>query len=468
MTALSKQQAAVFGAVLAIAAGGSSPASFAQDDIVTIATDFTSGFLSTVQAEPPWSADENVAPTHSDARVRTRDRAVYVVNREGQDNIQILDADGGFSTLCQFSTGPSSNPSDIILVSDHKAYVPLYDEAELLVVDPAACEILGSVDLSSFADGDGVPEMDRGIFAAGRVFVGIQRLDTLGDYEPVPPSYLAVIDPETDTLVDADPDEEGVQGIELTGTNPFTEIQRDPDDLSLLVGSVGSFFSLDGGIEKIDPVSMTSLGWVVTEEELNGNILAFRVLSASQGFAVISDAGFNTCLVEFNPGTGSFVRTIFCTEGFLISQDVILHDGWLIIGDRDLGGPGLRIFDSVTGNQVAGPVSVGLPPDDMAVLHEFSAGAPDAASAFRLGRPYPNPASGWTTVSVELARDSRVVVSLVDPTGRRVAQFPRGRLPAGRHELRLDLDRTAGLAGGSYWLTVEGLGVRGARLTVLR
>jgi hypothetical protein len=114
------------------------------------------------------------------------------------------------------------------------------------------------------------------------------------------------VDPVTTTLVDVDPGSPGMQGIELAGTNPFTTLAHAPDG-DLLVGNIGEYGVLDGGIERVDPAALESAGWVIRESTLGGDLLAFALADAMHGFAIVSDASFNNRLVAFNPATGAFV-----------------------------------------------------------------------------------------------------------------------------------------------------------------
>ena len=94
---------------------------------------------------------------HSDARVRTFGSRVYVLNRLGQDNIIVLDTSDLSTPLTQFSTGDGSNPHEIIVVNDEKAYVSVYERDYVLVVNPSTGDSLATIDLSSFSDADGLP-----------------------------------------------------------------------------------------------------------------------------------------------------------------------------------------------------------------------------------------------------------------------------------------------------------------------
>ena len=68
---------------------------------------------------------------------RVHEDVVYVVNRLGGDNVQALDPAQGFATRWQCSVGNGATPHDIAFAARDKAYVTLYEEPELLVVDPS-------------------------------------------------------------------------------------------------------------------------------------------------------------------------------------------------------------------------------------------------------------------------------------------------------------------------------------------
>ena len=105
-----------------------------------------------------------------------------------------------------------------------------------------------------------------------RVFVTVQRLDRNNYWVPVGTSYVAVIDAQTDALIDADPVTPGVQPIELTGTNPYSDIQLDPYTGKLYVACAGYWGLRDGGVETIDPVALQSDGFSFSETAAGGDM----------------------------------------------------------------------------------------------------------------------------------------------------------------------------------------------------
>ena len=103
-----------------------------------------------------YTTDIDVTAIHSDAIAHWYDGLVYVVNRTPADNIQVLDPGASFSTIRQYSTGNGTNPQDIAFRSPTKAYIPLYERNEILIMDPTTGAHEGIIDLSAFADADGL------------------------------------------------------------------------------------------------------------------------------------------------------------------------------------------------------------------------------------------------------------------------------------------------------------------------
>ena len=328
-----------------------------------VLTDFFTGAFGTVSlGEPRIVVPANPQrQINSDAIVRVFGKLVYVVNRLFADNIQVLDPANDFATRLQCSTGNGSNPHEIVVLDENKAYVTLYNRTELLIVNPSAAPdcgdfILGSIDLSEFADADGIPEMDKMTIVDGRLYVSLQHLDrntTL--FSPAEPGALAVIDINTD---------EPLGVIPLTGEQPFGATKGLPvKDGAILVAQVGEFGVIDGGIERVDVDSGEAQGFFVTEEDLGGDITDFVVVSDQLAYAIVSPPNFTANLVTFNPTTGSPIATVLTGDGFTFA-DIELNDrGELYLGDRKLTAPGLRVFRASDGVELTKePLDLILPP----------------------------------------------------------------------------------------------------------
>jgi DNA-binding beta-propeller fold protein YncE len=336
---------------------------------IVLATDFVDGAFATIdldtRAITPVSGRTLL---HSDTTPRVIDGDVYVVNRFGGDSIQKLAGDD-LETVYQCSTGPGSNPQDIVVIDDDKAYVSVFEEAALLIVDPTPeqCRsrddfVTGSIDLSALADDDGTPDMTLMAKQGNIVYVALQRLDIASPLrEPAANGAIAVIDATTDTVVDT---------IELTGKNPFATtkgliIRGD----SLYVSEVGIFGSNDGGIERVDLATRTPQGFLLSEETAGGDIVDFAFASATRAYAIVSRPDFTTALIAFDPAAGSLLATVDVADGFDYADIEVNPRGELYLADRRFDRPGLRVFRAVDGSELtAAPLDVGLPPTEVVFL----------------------------------------------------------------------------------------------------
>lgn len=452
----------------------------AENRAYVYCTDFGSGAISTVEFGPPRTAVNNRASVGSDAVVRWFGGQLYVVERFGLDNIRILDP-ATFTVVRQFSVGNGSNPNDIYVVSPTKAYVTRYDKPDLWIVNPSTGGFVGSISLVPFADHDGLPEMNRLTYHAGRLFVSCQRLNRDNFFSPTDSSLVVVIDTETDQVVDADPTAPGVQGILLPRTNPTTEFATTPEG-DFLLGCTGAYGVNDGGVARIDPRALTSTTVEVSEAQLGGDVNDVAVGPGASGvaraFCVVSDPAFNTNLVSYQRSGAPTVATVFPGVGFVLG-DVEVNDRdevWLC--DRTGTGPGVRVFDAVTNAQLtANAIFTGLPPSDISFDLVEPVGVPGSPSKAFAGVVFagiaPNPAVGGALTTIRLRAEvaGALRVSILDAAGRLLRTW-RIETAAGERVLAWDGRDEAGRAApaGVYLVRaslLDRLGVASARLVRL-
>ncbi len=331
-------------------------------------TDFQTGATTAIRLKEGYPLDRNVAPIHNDAVARAFGDFIYVVNRFGADNIQVLDPAGGFTTVRQFSVGNGSDPHDIVVVARNKAFVSRYNATDLWIVNPVTGKKTGFVDLSAFADGDGIPEMDRMTLVGDRLFVTVQRVDRNTDWGPVGESFVVVVDAVADTLIDADGATPGVQPIVLTASNPFSEIFHDATAQRLCIAGVGDWGVEDGGIDAVGATTLEPHGLILTGAAAGGDITDVVIVAPDRGYAIVTDAAFNTVLVSFNPQTGTVIAPVYDPRAFVLQDVELTPDGVLFVSDRSPARPGIRLFDAATGDPIgATPLDTGLPPFDIEI-----------------------------------------------------------------------------------------------------
>jgi hypothetical protein len=204
---------------------------------------------------------------------------------------------------------------------------------------------------------------------------------------------------------------------------------------------------------------------MITEAALGGDILTFVVASATQGFAILSDASFNHRLVAFNPETGALVATML-TRSFPdgLALDLLVVGDHLFVGDRSVTSPGVRVYDVDTRAAVTGLIPVGLPPNELEFLDDapLEVGLPPRAAPghARFVDVAPNPLrAGRGVVRLETPWAASPGLVVYDVTGREVADLGRWNLSPGLNRIPVDLP----LAPGTYWVKAVGMAIPAIR-----
>ncbi|GAB4292009.1 MAG: hypothetical protein Kow0090_05760 [Myxococcota bacterium] len=325
--------------------------------LFALTTDYQSGSFSVVDTKKKrvW---KNIGRVFNDAVARYNSGLIYIINRYGEDNIEVRDPNRCFEILAQYSTGAGSNPQDICFAADGKAFIPLYNETYLLSINPLDGEEFQRIDLSPFADDDGLPEMSSCAFFGDKIIVALQRLDrNTALWQPSGKSLLAVIESESGSVE---------RTIELSATNPYPSLKVGKlagDGETLWIGLAGMIpGGDDGGLERLEESATAPSGLLITEEQLGGDIQGFEILNSDEGIAAVSDGEFNMRVVRFKIST-SEVETLFSTEGYYIGGIALSGDGGLYVSDRRLNAPGVRAFSAKSGEEMWGcALDVGVPP----------------------------------------------------------------------------------------------------------
>lgn len=296
--------------------------------VATVAADYSAGAHSVISVAPvggPRNVQNDLLPTDvSDITVAAHGRYFYRIERFQADNIAKFDIAAPITPVWQFSTlddsaTGSSNPYDLIFVSDQKAYLLRYEKTVAWIVNPSATAEaefkIGELDLSAYADADGIPEMNSAAIADGKLFIAMQRLDRDNGWIPSNTAYLAVFDTATDAEIDTGvANDDGVKGIPLPVTN-LGAIQYLADTDRVYVQGVGDYGSswtgrdpeYSGGIATVDPNTYT-VSLLVDDGDATdhpyGNISGMCVVSANKGYFVGYAGWGDNTLYAFDPLTG--------------------------------------------------------------------------------------------------------------------------------------------------------------------
>lgn len=339
----------------------------ANQAIITT-TDYSSGSFSSLDLSTNTATNDHLT-IHSDAVVRTYRDKVYIINRLGQDNVLVLDHRDLKTPLTQYSTGNGSNPHDMAFVSEEKAYISRYGQTQLLIVNPVTGDLLGEVELSVFADADGLPEVSQLALYNNHLFAACQRLNRDNGWVPTDVSVIAVVDVLTDQVVDVDANTAGVQGIVMASKNPAGAVLRGN---KWFLSAVNTFDDLtDGGIEVIDLANLRSDGVVLGEMALGGNLSSMAMVSDDEGYVVVLDASFVNVVKRFGLGMQSVSAGLSgLSGGFVPSLGVFGGRLYVLDGGSfvDPTSAGVKVYDVKTDQPVAGPISTGLLPASIAFV----------------------------------------------------------------------------------------------------
>jgi len=324
---------------------------------------------------------EQLETTSADPVARVEDGRPIVVNRYTYDYLQGLDAHGGFRTVFEHSTGNGSNPHDVVVLSDADAgapftppgpgqesagvafvtrYEPPYDDLALFDLDDGA--FVQSIDLRPLArNPDRLPRPDQIVWSHRRLWVTLQ--DANAGFTQFMNGRLAVIDPVLRTVEEV---------IDLAGQNPFESLEVEPATGLIYVGLAGIFpggrseRALTGGVEAIDPSARRSLGLVIDDDDLGGNVASLVVPLPDRGFAVVTDTSFHNTVMMFDPQARTVLGPVYGTTDRIADLESD-GQGWVLVAESSFTAPRLLILDAATGAILAA-VPLRLPPLSLAVL----------------------------------------------------------------------------------------------------
>ena len=235
--------------------------------VATSAADYSSGAHAVISKDDNGDriAFNDLFPTGSDLTVAAYGQHFYRIERAfSGNNITKFSSSDPQTPIWQYSTNDpavavASDPHDMVFASETKAYVLRYGSNKMWIVDPSAeTEAnfkIGEIDLSAYADSDGVPEMDGGVVVDGNLYITLQRLD---NFAVTQIAYVAIFDVTTDEEIDANIAGDSLKGIPLQTRNT-TNIVYEPISNAIFVQGSGSFFpeEFTGGIEKIDLATLS-------------------------------------------------------------------------------------------------------------------------------------------------------------------------------------------------------------------
>jgi len=333
-----------------------------EPSALIITSDYETGAYSVIRLSDlkVW---KNIQVIHSDAvcRYDAITGQPFIVARLGADAIEVIDPEQGWQIVKEYSVGVGTNPQDISMVSAKRAYVARFNTATLLLVDPTHGKALDTIDLSEYADEDGLPEPTWLYELNGKTYVLLSRLKGM---QPSDQSLMLVLDSQTGQVEES---------VELSTTNPAGKLRYHEGLRLFVIIESGNFSSVnggepDGGIEFFDPADNRLSGLFITEKTLGGDIVDAVLVSKHKGYALVGipqkSGGNKTALVSINPSSGKVLKRLKTWNRWSSLNIELTPDRTeLWVTDRTFENPGIRIFDVETDEErTRQPIDVGLQP----------------------------------------------------------------------------------------------------------
>lgn len=259
--------------------------------LATSSDDYAVGALTVVGVDDAAVAD--VAAIYPDAVLTVEQgpvwpggAVVWEVNRLMGDTLRRYTPGQWDEPVWEASVGAGSNPQGAA-TCDGRLFVPLYEQASLAILSVDTGEALGTVDLSSVADADGLPEASGVFVVDDTVYVVTQRLDREHGWTTDLGGQLAAVDCTSGTVTDTWPigpnPQLGGAGLptfaSLDGVRTFvdgapTEVMVGPVDgapvvdLAVAADGLGAFIARDGtpgsSQHVVGCLDTTTQPWTVT------------------------------------------------------------------------------------------------------------------------------------------------------------------------------------------------------------
>jgi hypothetical protein len=254
-------------------------------------------------------------------------------------------------------------------------WIPRQGERSLLVFEPDGT-LRAEVDLASFADGDGIPDMSAIAIVDGVAYVALRRLENGVGTRTNKPQIVA-IDVKTRAASSF---------VELPVKNPGTKLLRQGGTLWLsCMGAPSAKDALgnpdpdrDAGLVRIDLAARTATV-ALSADAAQGFVTAFALDDENTGYALVGgfDGDHPTSLVRFDPTAGKLLdatpwaRTSGAQLSDLTMMTTSAGDALLLVADGTDYAPGLRVLSARDGARL-GFIPTPFPPLQQIVLRSPS------------------------------------------------------------------------------------------------
>ncbi len=259
------------------------------------------------------------------------------------------------------------NAHDVDRDANGSLWVARYEKPTLGIVRPDG-GFDGVVDLSMFADADGLPEAEAIRVVGDHVFVALELLDRCNAYVPTGNGIVVGIDVATRAVQTQ---------IDLGGRNPFGRMKPvpwDPTGSAVVIALPGLFSAIEPGNAAVLVDLQKGEVTTIAQESVFGGSVAEVVLAApDEGYAIVAGTEQEnpTAVVAFDPSTGIPKATLLDSrtadgKGNYNHSGLAIVGAHLLVGDRAYGATAIHVIERKTGLEVGTLFPARLPPVSLA------------------------------------------------------------------------------------------------------
>ncbi len=329
-------------------------------NVIMTTSDYSEGSLS-LYTSSSNTIYKDILPIHSDAVVKTDGSDIYILERYLKDVLVKIDGNSIDSNGIEWelSLGAGSNPQDIAVLNNQKAYLSMLSANYLLIINPSTGDSIGTISLSEYVaffgtdSAVGTPYAKSMVVHNSSLYIACQRLDA--SFAPADTSILLIVNTASDSV-----------------TGKINLINKNPSELKLAnnkiyVACTGRWSnSDDGSIELINPTTNTNEGIIVGETNLGGSITNIEIVSTTKAYVgVYNHLTWSTAVKTLHLSTGISASSL----SFIESASSIIFDGtFLFIGDNGYTNGGLVKVDIIADTAIGATIPTGLNPTSLALL----------------------------------------------------------------------------------------------------
>ena len=108
----------------------------------------------------------------------------------------------GFKAAATYQILPGSSPYSLLKINDDKAYIPLYGQGNVQIVNPKTLKVTGEINLSKYAFGDQCADPAMGIIRGDSMFLTLDQIGpTWMPFDNYHQTDVAIIDINADTVI---------------------------------------------------------------------------------------------------------------------------------------------------------------------------------------------------------------------------------------------------------------------------